>query len=383
MVALVDDDPEIGSLNAHLPGEPAQAIVVTPGQENIDVKNNILAIMPHYYGRKIESPYDFLYDFCKICGIQKRPNGSNEDDYRLRVIPFTLKGEADTWFMRLLPNSIRTWADFRSQFLDYFFPSTRTNALKKKIQGAHQDCDETLNQYWSRFKGTLDAYPNNHMVEAKIFNNFYEGMTPESKDLMNSLSGGDFSKLKVSEAKRVLDRLVNAKKAYDSPRALIVRRVATNTTVGMTEDMMDVRMDRLEKAILTAMEKNNPSAHAEKVKTVSSQEKVYSSYRPPREQDFQAHVNAVGNWNQNSNWNPWKIKDAPWRDHPNFRWSDPNTAQKPPSAITYQQPPAVSYQQPPAINYPQQSEGQPQWQNCNHDGQNNWNKNRGQGNQPN
>ncbi|KAL1553983.1 hypothetical protein AAHA92_14592 [Salvia divinorum] len=93
MAALHDDDLEIGPLNAHLNGEP-------------------------------------------LCGIQRRPVGSSEEDYRLRALPFALKGEADTWFMRLPPNSIRTWADFRSMFLDYFFPATRTNALKKKIQGA-------------------------------------------------------------------------------------------------------------------------------------------------------------------------------------------------------------------------------------------------------
>ena len=85
------------------------------------------------------NPYNFLKELCKICGIQKRPAGSTEEDYRLRVITFALRSEADTWFMRLAPNSIRTWADFRSQLLDYFFPSTKTNALKKEIQRAHQD----------------------------------------------------------------------------------------------------------------------------------------------------------------------------------------------------------------------------------------------------
>ncbi|KAG6436830.1 hypothetical protein SASPL_101732 [Salvia splendens] len=108
MSALVDNDHEIGSLNAHLPGNPAQAIVVTQGQANIEVKNNILAVMPHYYGRKIVSPYEFLHDFCNIYRIPKRPTGSTEDDYKLRAISFALKGEADTSFMSLPPNTIRT-----------------------------------------------------------------------------------------------------------------------------------------------------------------------------------------------------------------------------------------------------------------------------------
>ncbi|KAL1559146.1 hypothetical protein AAHA92_09520 [Salvia divinorum] len=147
MAAMNEEDPEIGSLNAHLNGEPSSAIVVSTGQAGIEVKNNVLAVMPHFYGRRIDNPYEFLHEFCKLCGIQMRPARSTEEDYRLRALPFVLKGEADTWFMRLPPNSIRTWMDFRSVFLDYFFPATRTNALKKEIQGATLEDDETLSQY--------------------------------------------------------------------------------------------------------------------------------------------------------------------------------------------------------------------------------------------
>ncbi|KAL1545199.1 hypothetical protein AAHA92_21948 [Salvia divinorum] len=213
----MEDDPEIGSLNAHLSGEPAQAIVLTPGQAGIEVKNNVLAVMPHFYGRKIDNLYEFLHEFCKLCGIQRRPAGSTEEDYRLRALPFALKGEAGTWFMRLPSNSIRSWAEFRSVFLDYFFPATRTNALKKEIQGATQEGDETLSQYWGRFKGLLDACPNNRMTKAEIYNNFYKGLAPESKDLVNSSSGGDFSRLRLSETSKVMGRLIDAKKAYDNP----------------------------------------------------------------------------------------------------------------------------------------------------------------------
>ncbi|KAL1554577.1 hypothetical protein AAHA92_15122 [Salvia divinorum] len=104
MAALHEDDPEIGSLNAHLNGEPSGVIVVTPRQAGIEVKNNVLAVMPHFYGRTIDNPFEF----CKLCEIQRRPAGSTEEDYRLRALPFALKGEADMWFMRLPPNSIRT-----------------------------------------------------------------------------------------------------------------------------------------------------------------------------------------------------------------------------------------------------------------------------------
>ncbi|KAL1564554.1 hypothetical protein AAHA92_06881 [Salvia divinorum] len=96
MTALHEDDPEIGSLSAHFNGVLSGSIVVTPGQARIEVKNNVLAVMPHFYGRRIDNPYEFLHEFCKLCGIQKRLAGSTEKDYRLCALPFALKGEADT-----------------------------------------------------------------------------------------------------------------------------------------------------------------------------------------------------------------------------------------------------------------------------------------------
>ncbi|KAL1531126.1 hypothetical protein AAHA92_33842 [Salvia divinorum] len=38
MAAMNEEDPEIGSLNAHLNGEPSSAIVVSTGQAGIEVK---------------------------------------------------------------------------------------------------------------------------------------------------------------------------------------------------------------------------------------------------------------------------------------------------------------------------------------------------------
>ena len=184
---------------------------MTLGQEAVYVKPHIIAIMPVFLGRSCDSPYEFLHEFCKICNAQKRPVGSNEDDYRLKALPFTLKGEADTWFMRLPPNSIRSWSDFKMMFLDQFFSAAKTRAIREEIRGTTQGYDENLNQYWSRYMGLLEACPNHHMLEVEIYSIFYEGMNKESKDLVNSSSGGSFSKLRVRKAKRIMQRLLYAK----------------------------------------------------------------------------------------------------------------------------------------------------------------------------
>ncbi|KAL1531099.1 hypothetical protein AAHA92_33817 [Salvia divinorum] len=374
MAAPHEEDPEIGSLNAHLNGKPSSAIVISTGQAGIEVKNNVLVVMPHFYGRRIDNLYEFLHEFCKLCGIQRRPAGSTEEDYRLRALPFALKGEADTWFMRLLPNSIRTWSDFRSVFLEYFFPATRTNALKKEIQGATQEDDETLSQYWGRFKWMLDACPNNRMSEAEIYNNFYEGMTPECKDLVNSASGGDFSRLRVSEAKRILSRLIDAKKAYDSPRTALLCRGTVNAASEQPKDRMEARMDKLEKAIISTLEKIKQPTPTEKCQAPLGQEESYQYYNPLAEAEYPAQVYAAGSWNANGSWNPGMQRDAPWRDHPNFRWSDADLNQ-----------PA-----PQTQNFPNREEGPSSWSSRNSEGTHqlgnrgpNRNANWSSGNQPN
>ncbi|KAL1564927.1 hypothetical protein AAHA92_07207 [Salvia divinorum] len=163
------------------------------------------------------------------------------------------------------------------------------------------------------------------MTKSEIYNNFYEGLAPESKDLVNSSSGGDFSKLRLSEARRVMGRLIDAKKAYDNPHAQMLRRVPVHTATDQTDDKMEARIDKLEKAILNALEKSKQPEPAEKAKAPAGPEERYQCYEPPMEMDYQHQANAIGNWNsgghwnQNGNWVPSKQRDAPWRDHPNFR----------------------------------------------------------------
>ncbi|KAG6416193.1 hypothetical protein SASPL_123617 [Salvia splendens] len=122
-MAVVADDSGIGSLHAHDEREPTHAIAATPGMRTIAIKSGVLAVLSHFYGLLKECPYAFLEEFCRYCDIQPVPAGSTSEDYRLKVIPFVLKGDAGVWLSRLPEGSIRTWAEFRMIFLDRFFPT--------------------------------------------------------------------------------------------------------------------------------------------------------------------------------------------------------------------------------------------------------------------
>ncbi|KAL1557186.1 hypothetical protein AAHA92_12706 [Salvia divinorum] len=140
----------------------------------------------------------------------------------------------------------------------------------------------------------LDACPNNRMTEAEIYNNFYEGMALECKDLVNSASGGDFSRLRVSEAKLILSWLIDAKKAYDNPRATLLRRGTVNAASEQPKDKMETRMDKLEKAIISALERTKQPTSTEKCQAPLGQEESYQYYNPLAEAEYPAQVYAAG-----------------------------------------------------------------------------------------
>ena len=107
-----------------------------------------------------------------------------------------------------------------------------------------------------------------------------------------------------------------------------MRRSLANAVKEQEGEGVGDRIDRLEKALLSAIEKKNSPVSQEKEKLPGREEnQLQLYYGPSTDGEFQAQVNAVGNWNQNNqntSWDEWKIKEAPWRDNLCFRWADGN-----------------------------------------------------------
>ncbi|KAG6411806.1 hypothetical protein SASPL_129890 [Salvia splendens] len=241
-MALNDNDSGIGSLHAHDEREPTHAIAATPWMRTIAIKSGVLAVLSHFYDLSKECPYAFLEEFCRYCDIQPLPAGSTSEDYRLKAIPFVLKGEAGVWLSRLPEESIRTWAEFRMIFLYHFFPASKTSALKREITEARQEYDEPLGQYsyWDRFQGLLQACPNHKMGEREIYSIFYGGLTVDSKNDLNLTAQRDFPKTAISQAKNILERMIEAKRSYETSRGQY-RRGTVHAAEARNDEKLEAR----------------------------------------------------------------------------------------------------------------------------------------------
>ncbi|XP_057804364.1 uncharacterized protein LOC131019797 [Salvia miltiorrhiza] len=273
-----------------------------------------------------------------------------------------MTAEANSWFASLSPYSITTWAEMKKLFLEHFFPPTKTNALKKEISGVKQEYDESLSTYWTRFRRLVDSCPNHKFSEGDLLQYFYQGMTVDTKNLVNSSSGGAFSQNTVSEAKRLIQHLVEATREYEEPRIQLLKKAAQASSSDF-EDKFEERMGRMERLLSTVVEKvANAGQPTEKPCGACGNFGHTSLQCAGGDRDLQAQVNSSHNFYSCSDpLHPLPKRDpyssnynAPWRDHPNDRWRDQsNQVQQ--QQQGYRPPHQRGFQQAPSP--PQENQG--------------------------
>ncbi|RVW13947.1 hypothetical protein CK203_115412 [Vitis vinifera] len=97
-----------------------------------------------------ENPYAHIKEFEDVCNTFQE-GGASIDLMRLKLFPFTLKDKAKIWLNSLRPRSIRTWTDLQAEFLKKFFPTHRTNGLKRQISNFSAKENEKFYECWERY----------------------------------------------------------------------------------------------------------------------------------------------------------------------------------------------------------------------------------------
>nr|GEZ14505.1 hypothetical protein [Tanacetum cinerariifolium] len=180
---------------------------------------------------------------------------------KLLLFPFSLEGEARIWLDKEPPRSILTWKDLVSKYINQFFPPSKTTYLRNEITNFLQKSNETFNEAWERFKDLLRRCPHHRFSELHQLDTFYNALTPNDQDALDSVAGGNFldkipreclsiieskSKVKYSRS-RVTDVRANA-------NALLLSSSHSNSfdlqqIAASLEDKLDIRINRFEKSL--------------------------------------------------------------------------------------------------------------------------------------
>ncbi|GJV94630.1 reverse transcriptase domain-containing protein [Tanacetum coccineum] len=112
--------------------------------------------------------------------------GVPHDVQRLCLFPYSLTHHATARFDRLPKNSIRSWEEMLPD------------------------------EYWERYKLSIDWCPNHNMLPVTKIDTFYNGLTLRHRDTINAATGGTFMKRRPEECYDLIDNMTTHHNDWDT-----------------------------------------------------------------------------------------------------------------------------------------------------------------------
>lgn len=167
-----------------------KVIVIPPIlADEYQINVELLNFIDPFFGFENDDPYSHISRFYLITETFKI-NQVPDDVVKLILFPLTLKGAANRWLDYESPNSITTWDDLASKFVNRFYPHSKTIELRKEIINFQQCFDETFAEAWERFKDLMRKCPHHGFSELHQVDTFYNSLTPSDQDSLNNAAGG-------------------------------------------------------------------------------------------------------------------------------------------------------------------------------------------------
>ena len=139
-----------------------RAIVIPDIQGNhFEINHGLLNLISGiaFHGFDHEDPHVHIRNLTDIAETIKF-NQVPWEVVKMKLFPFSLKGAARTWLDKEPPNSIHTWDDLASKFLNKFCPPSKTSNLRTQIFRFQQAFDESFSEAWDRFKDLIEKCLN-------------------------------------------------------------------------------------------------------------------------------------------------------------------------------------------------------------------------------
>nr|AAX95045.1 Transposable element protein, putative [Oryza sativa Japonica Group] len=142
---------------------------INMGDVDFDLKSSLITMAQAspFCGKPNEDANAHLQQFLEICSIAKQ------------------------WFYANRA-AVNTWDKCSTTFLSKFFSIGKTIALRGRISSFQQTRDKSIPEAWERLQEYVAACPHHGMDDWLILQNFYDGLTPMSRDHLDAATGGAF-----------------------------------------------------------------------------------------------------------------------------------------------------------------------------------------------
>ncbi|KAM1924559.1 hypothetical protein ACFX15_022332 [Malus domestica] len=303
--------------------------------EEFELKSSLLHHIPKFYGLSMEDPNKHLKEFEVVCSSMT-PVTVDGSILKMKAFPFSLMDKAKDWLYELAPGTVTSWESIKRAFLEKFFPTSRIILLRKKIRGIQQDKCESFPTYYERFKSLVASCPPHQMKEELLLQYFYEGLLPLERQMLDaSASGALVDKTPMVAKILIANRALNAQQ-YEG----VGQRGPPRQQVHELSSTSNIQSQLANLTFLVSQMAEGMKIQGPMVCGVCSIQ-GHASEKCPQliENGGWESANAIGFQSQNQpRHDPYSNTYNPgWRDHPNFKWREPQQAQ--PQGGFRQQPP--------------------------------------------
>ncbi|GJY68506.1 reverse transcriptase domain-containing protein, partial [Tanacetum coccineum] len=168
----------------------------------------------------------------EVAPMAERTIDVPNDVIKLMMFPYSLEGAAKVWYEKEPPNSILTWEDLVTKFVNQFFPPSKTTHLKNEISRFTQKFEETFSEAWERFKEMLRACPHHGFTELTQVDTFYNGLNENDQDSLNAAAGGNLLSKTTREALNIIEN--KSKVRYSRNKSNVSRMNTGHHVVSVT-----------------------------------------------------------------------------------------------------------------------------------------------------
>ncbi|CAN6691851.1 unnamed protein product [Malus baccata var. baccata] len=293
--------------------------------DEFELKSSLLHHIPKYHGLSMEDPNKHLKEFEVVCSSMT-PVNVDGNILKMKAFPFSLMDKAKDSLYELAPGTVTSWESMKRAFLEKFFPTSRIILLRKKISGIQQEEGESFPTYYERFKSLVASCPQHQMKEELLLQYFYEGLLPLERQMLDASAGGALvDKTPMAAKVLIANRALNAQQ-YEGvgqrgpPRHQVHEVSSTSDLYSQLANLTSIVSQMAE-----GMKMQGPVVCG----VCSIQGHVFEKCPQLIENGGWESANAIGFQGQNqSRHDPYSNTYNPgWRDHPNFKWREPQQPQ--------------------------------------------------------
>ncbi|CAN6579305.1 unnamed protein product [Malus baccata var. baccata] len=234
--------------------------------------------------------------------------------------------KAKDWLYELAPGIVTSWESMKRAYLEKFFPTSRIILLRKKISGIQQEESESFPTYYERFKSLVASCPRHQMKEELLLQYFYEGLLPLERQVLDASAGGALVDKTPMAAKILISNQALNAQQYEG----VGQRGPPRHQVHEVSSTSDLHSQLANLTSIVSQMAEGMKMQGPVVCGVCSIQGHVSEKCPQLiENGGWESANAIGFQSQNQSRHDLysNTYNPGWRDHPNFKWRDPQQPQ--------------------------------------------------------